>query len=40
METLGRGRRWQRDCVAHLLSLGYGMEWQSKKDALLALPAR
>ena len=40
METLGRGRRWQRDCVAHLLGLGYAMEWQSKKDALLALPAR
>jgi FkbM family methyltransferase len=40
METLGRGRRWQRDCVAHLLGLGYAMEWQSKKDALLALPAK
>ncbi len=40
METLGRGRRWRQDCVAHLLGLGYAMEWQSKKDALLALPAR
>jgi len=39
METLGRGTRWQDDCVAHLLSLGYRTEWESKKDALLALPS-
>ena len=39
METLGRGKRWQRDCVAHLQDLGYRMEWQSRMDALLALPA-
>jgi FkbM family methyltransferase len=38
IETLGRGTRWQQDCVAHLLSRGFGMEWQSKKDALLTLP--
>jgi FkbM family methyltransferase len=38
METLGRGTRWRQDCVAHLLSLGYRTEWESKKDALLALP--
>jgi FkbM family methyltransferase len=37
METLGRGKRWQYDCVAHLHSLGYETEWQSKKDALLAI---
>jgi FkbM family methyltransferase len=40
IETLGRGKRWQRDCVAHLLSLGYKKEWQGKKDALLALPSQ
>jgi FkbM family methyltransferase len=38
METLGRGTRWQQDCLVHLLSLGYRTEWESKKDALLALP--
>jgi FkbM family methyltransferase len=37
METLGRGRRWERDCLAHLLDLGYRMEWQSSMDALLVL---
>ena len=40
METLGRGKRWQRDCLAHLQELGYAMDWQSRMDALLALPAR
>jgi FkbM family methyltransferase len=40
METLGRGKRWQRDCVAHLQDLGYAMQWQSRMDALLALPAK
>jgi FkbM family methyltransferase len=39
IETLGRGKRWQRDCVAHLLSLGYEIEWQGKKDALLVFPS-
>jgi FkbM family methyltransferase len=37
METLGRGKRWKHDCVAHLLNLGYKAEWRSKKDALLAI---
>ena len=40
METLGRGKRWERDCVAHLLDLGYRIEWQSSMDALLVLPAQ
>jgi FkbM family methyltransferase len=40
METLGRGKRWQRDCLAHLVDLGYKLEWESNMDALLALPSR
>jgi FkbM family methyltransferase len=39
METLGRGKRWQRDCLAHLQELGYQMAWQSHTDALLVLPS-
>jgi FkbM family methyltransferase len=38
LETLGRGKRWERDCLAHVVDLGYTVEWRSKKDALLALP--
>lgn len=40
METLGRGKRWQRDCLAHLMDLGYTAEWQSRMDVLLALPGQ
>jgi FkbM family methyltransferase len=36
IETLDRGRRWRQDCLAHLLGIGYSIEWQSKKDALLS----
>ncbi|MBO0764356.1 MAG: methyltransferase, partial [Hyphomicrobiaceae bacterium] len=37
IETLGRGKRWRQDCLAHLIGLGYQPEWQSKKDAMLAI---
>jgi FkbM family methyltransferase len=35
IETLGRGGAWERDCISHLTAVGYAVEWDGKKDALL-----